>query len=131
MPNYFPGYALVEDEAVRTRYEKAWAVTLPPENGQDNHEMLGAVYEDELNALYIIGEETGIVDANSNYVQEAFKRLDVLVVQDLFFTTTAKYADVVLPAVPSLEKDGTFTNTERRIQRLYQALDPFGEAKSD
>src|SRR5699024_5669467 len=72
---------------------------------------------------------TGIVDANSNYVQEAFKRLDFLVVQDLFFTTTAKYADVVLPAVPSLEKDGTFTNTERRIQRLYQALDPVGEAK--
>src|SRR5699024_12180077 len=76
MPNYFPGYELVEDEEVRTRYEKAWDATLPPENGLDNHEMIGAIYEDELNALYIIGEETGIVDANSNYVQEAFKKLD-------------------------------------------------------
>src|SRR5699024_12628343 len=77
MPNYFPGYDLVEDEEVRTRYEKALDVTLPPENGLDNHEMIGAIYEDELNALYIIGEETGIVDANSNYVQEAFKKVDL------------------------------------------------------
>src|SRR5699024_3547171 len=111
MPNYLPGYELVEDEEVRTRYEKAWVVTLPPENDLDNHEMIGAIYEDELNVLYIIYEENGIVNANSNYVQEAFKKLDFFVVQDLFFTTTAKYADVVLPAVPSLEKDGTFTNT--------------------
>src|SRR5699024_1477162 len=131
MPNYFPGYELVEDEEVGTRYEKAWDVTLRPENGKDNHEMIGAIYEDELNALYIIVEESGIFDAHSNYVQGAVKRLDLLGVQDLFFTTTAKYADVVLPAVPSLEKDGTFTNTERRIQRLYQALDPVGEAKPD
>src|SRR5699024_856534 len=131
MPNYFPGYELVEDEDVRARYEASWGVDLPPKNGMDNHEMIGAIHEGDLNGLYIIGEETGIVDANINYVRAAFEKLDFFVIQDLFFTETAKYADVVLPAVPSLEKDGTFTNTERRIQRLYQALDPVGESKPD
>ncbi|WP_180398989.1 molybdopterin-dependent oxidoreductase, partial [Klebsiella pneumoniae] len=76
--------------------------------------------------LYLYGEDTGIVDSNINFVQAAFEKLDFMVVQDEFLTFTATFADVVLPASPSLEKDGTFTNTERRIQRLYQALKPLG-----
>ncbi|PAV28813.1 formate dehydrogenase subunit alpha [Virgibacillus profundi] len=131
MPNFFPGYEEVADEAVRKRYEKAWNAELPEAPGKDNHEMIKAIHEGELNSLFVIGEDTGIVDANINYVTAAFEKLDFFVVQDLFLTHTAQYADVILPAVPSLEKDGTFTNTERRIQRLYKALEPVGESKPD
>lgn len=131
MPNYFPGYEDVDDENVRARYEKAWETELPTSAGKDNHEMIGAIHEGSLRSLYVLGEDTGVVDANINYVTDAFKKLDFFVVQDLFLTKTASYADVILPAVPSLEKEGTFTNTERRIQRLYQALDPVGDSKPD
>ncbi|GGJ97772.1 putative formate dehydrogenase [Lentibacillus kapialis] len=131
MPNFFPGYEKVADDEVRKRYEDAWGVDIPGEPGKDNHEMIGAIHEGELHALYVLGEDTGIVDANINYVTAAFEQLEFFVVQDLFLTETAKYADVILPAVPSLEKEGTFTNTERRIQRLYQALDPVGDSRPD
>ncbi|WP_163970840.1 formate dehydrogenase subunit alpha [Oceanobacillus halotolerans] len=131
MPNFFPGYESVEDDVVRDRYEEAWGTSLPGETGKDNHEMIHAIHNGELSSLYVLGEDTGIVDANINYVTAAFEKLDFFVVQDLFLTKTAEYADVILPAVPSLEKDGTFTNTERRIQRLYQALDTYGDAKPD
>src|SRR5699024_12559456 len=83
----------------------------------------------EIDALYLYGEDTGIVDSNINYVQAALEKGGFLVVQDEFFTFTASYADVVLPSSPSLEKTGTCTNTERRIQRLYQALEPRGESQ--
>src|SRR5699024_118316 len=109
----------------------AWGVDIPADPGKDNHEMIGAIHEGELDSLYVLGEDTGIVDANINYVTAAFEKLEFFVVQDLFLTETAKYADVILPAVPSLEKEGTFTNTERRIQRLYQALDPVGDSRPD
>ncbi|KHE66795.1 formate dehydrogenase subunit alpha, partial [Halobacillus sp. BBL2006] len=124
MPDFFPGYEKVDDEEVRTKYEKAWGVDLPKEIGMDNHEMIEAIHDGELSSMYVMGEDTGIVDANINYVTAAFEKLDFFVVQDLFLTETAQYADVVLPASPSLEKDGTFTNTERRIQRLYQSFEP-------
>lgn len=131
MPNFFPGYQKVTDDEVRQRYEKAWKTDIPAEIGKDNHEMIKAIHEGKLNSLFVIGEDTGVVDANINYVTAAFEKLDFFIVQDLFLTRTAEYADVILPAVPSLEKEGTFTNTERRIQRLYQVLDPVGESKPD
>ncbi|ALX47296.1 formate dehydrogenase subunit alpha [Lentibacillus amyloliquefaciens] len=131
MPNFFPGYEKVADDKVRKRYEDAWGVEIPAEPGKDNHEMIGAIHEGTLHSMYILGEDTGIVDANINYVTDAFEKLEFMVVQDLFLTETAKYADVILPAVPSLEKEGTFTNTERRIQRLYQALEPVGDSRPD
>ncbi|WLR52917.1 formate dehydrogenase subunit alpha [Bacillus tianshenii] len=131
MPNFFPGYEKTTDEQARKRYEQAWRVNLPSEPGMDNHEMIKAIHEDKLKSFYVIGEDTGIVDANINYVTDAFEKLEFFIVQDLFFTATAQYADVVLPAVPSLEKEGTFTNTERRIQRLYKALEPVGDSKPD
>lgn len=131
MPNYFPGYELVTDGDVRAKYEEAWKTEMPGEVGKDNHEMIHAIHHGKLNAMYVKGEDTGIVDANINYVTAAFEKLDFFVVQDLFFSRTAEFADVILPAVPSLEKEGTFTNTERRIQRLYQALDWVGESKPD
>lgn len=131
MPNFFPGYEKVANDAVRERYEAAWNTEIPIEPGKDNHEMIRAIHDGELTSLFVIGEDTGIVDANINYVTDAFEKLDFFVVQDLFFTRTAEFADVILPAAPSLEKEGTFTNTERRIQRLYQVLDPVGDSKPD
>jgi len=131
MPDRFPGYEFVEDDATRAKYEKGWGTKLPPKKGLNNHEMVEAIHRGDLNMMYIKGEEMALVDSDINYVQAAFEKLDFFVVQDMFFSKTAEYADVVLPASPSLEKDGTFVNTERRFQRLYQVLDPLGESKPD
>jgi len=84
-----------------------------------------------MKAMYIVGEDMALVDSNANRVHDILSSLDFLVVQDMFLSKTAQYADVVLPASASLEKEGTFTNTERRVQRLYQALPPLGDAKPD
>lgn len=131
MPNFFPGYEKTTDDDVRNRYENLWQVDLPKEPGMDNHQMIENIHEGKLKSMFILGEDTGIVDANINYVTAAFEKLDFMVVQDLFFTKTAEYADVVLPACSSLEKDGTFTNTERRIQRIYKAMEPLEGTKPD
>ncbi len=131
MPDRFPGYQYVTDDDVRARFEKRWGVDLPAEPGLNNHEMVDAMHEGNLNVLYLKGEDMGIVDSNLNYVQAGFEKLSFFVVQDIFFTKTAQYADVILPASPSLEKEGTFTNTERRFQRLYQVLEPLGDSKPD
>lgn len=84
-----------------------------------------------MKAMYLVGEDMALVDSNANHVHDILSSLDFFVVQDIFLSRTAQYADVILPAVPSLEKDGTFTNTERRVQRLYQALPTLGDAKPD
>ena len=131
MPDQFPGYQKVADDEIRAKFEREYGETLPSVPGKDNHQMMEGIHAGEIDALYLYGEDTGIVDSNINYVQAALEKVGFLVVQDEFFTFTASYADVVLPACPSLEKTGTFTNTERRIQRLYQALEPKGESKPD
>src|SRR6202023_3590466 len=122
---------LVSDSEVRRRFEAGWKVELPSTKGLDNHQMVEAIHSGKLKAMYLIGEEMSIVDSNANYVAEAFAKLDFFVVQDIFFSNTCRYADVVLPGAPSLEKEGTFTSTERRIQRLYQVLEPLGESRPD
>jgi formate dehydrogenase major subunit len=131
MPDRLPSYEKITDPAVRAKYEKGWGVKLPQHPGLNNHEMVAGIHAGSVRAMYLKGEEMGIVDSNLNYVHAAYEKLDFLVVQDLFLSKTAEYADVVLPASPSLEKEGTFTNTERRIQRLYQVLEPLGESKPD
>ena len=131
MPNIFPGYQHVEDEAVRAKFEAAWACTLPTTKGLDNHEMIEAIHKGKLKVLYLKGEDTITSDSNAGDVDEALRALDFLIVQDVSFSETAKYADLVLPASPSLEKDGTYTSTERRIQRLYKAFEPLGDSKPD
>lgn len=130
-PVYFPGYERVDNDAVRAKYEAAWGVSLPTSKGLDNHEMVDAIHDGKLKAMYLTGEDMALVDSNANYVQSAFEKLEFFVVQDIFFSKTAQFADVILPASPSLEKEGTFTSTERRIQRLYQALEPLGASKPD
>ncbi|MES1923839.1 formate dehydrogenase subunit alpha [Salinisphaera sp. T31B1] len=131
MPDRFPGYQFVSDDDTRAEYEKLWGVTLSTNKGLDNHEMVDVIHEGGLKSLYVAGEDMAIVDANAKHVQAAFEKLDFFVVQDMFFSRTCEYADVVLPASPSLEKDGTFTNTERRIQRIYEVFPPLGDSKPD
>ncbi len=131
MPNYYSGYQKVEDEEVRQKFESVWNVKLPPKAGLDNHQMIDAVHDGKLKSMYIFGEEIVLVDSNENYVSAALSKLDFFVAQDIFFSETCKFADVILPASPSLEKEGTFTNTERRVQRLYQAFEPLGDSRPD
>lgn len=131
MPDRFPGYDFVSDDEVRARYEEAWGVTLSTNQGRNNHQMVHDIHEGELKSLYVVGEDMGIVDSDAQNVQSAFEKLDFFVVQDMFFTRTCEFADVVLPASPSVEKDGTFTSTERRIQRIYEVFPPLGNSKPD
>src|SRR5258707_7205925 len=104
---------------------------MPSTKGLDNYEMLEAVRNGQLKAMYVFGEETSLVDSNANAVCDALSQLEFFVTQDIFFSDTCRFADVVLPAIPSLEKDGTFTSTARRIQRLYQVLEPMGDSRPD
>ena len=131
MPNFLPGYQPVDDPEVRARFEAGWQVELPRTKGLDNHEMIGAIHEGKLKAMYLFGEEISLVDSNANFVKEALAKLEFFVVQDIFFSDTCRFADVVLPASPSLEKDGTFTSTERRIQRIYRVFEPLGGSRPD
>ena len=131
MPNFLPGYQSVDDPEVRSRFEANWKVQLPSTKGLDNHEMIEAIYEGKLKAMYLFGEEMSLVDSNANFVGDGLSKLDFFVVQDIFFSATCHFADVVLPASPSLEKEGTFTSTERRIQRLYEVFEPLQGSRPD
>src|SRR6185369_8960313 len=131
MPDNLPGYQPVADATIRARFEDYWKVTLPPLRGLDNHQMVDAIHAGKLKAMYVIGEEMSIVDSNANYVDDAFSKLEFMVIQEIFFGDVCQYADVVLPAAPSLEKDGTFTSSERRIQRLYKVFEPLEGCRPD
>jgi len=131
MPDRFPGYDFVSDDEARNRYEAGWGVALSANKGRNNHQMVHDMHEGELKSLYVMGEDMAIVDSDALNVQSAFEKLDFFVVQDMFFTRTCEFADVVLPGSPSVEKEGTFTNTERRIQRLYEVFPPMGDSKPD
>jgi formate dehydrogenase major subunit len=131
MPNFLPGYQSVDDPEVRARFEANWKVQLPSTKGLDNHEMIEAIHEGKLKSMYLFGEEMSLVDSNANFVCDGLSKLDFFVVQDIFFSFTCHYADVVLPASPSLEKEGTFTSTERRIQRLYEVFEPLQGSRPD
>jgi formate dehydrogenase major subunit len=131
MPNFFPGYQKVDDPAIRAKFEDAWGVTLPPKPGLDNHLMIDGIHDGRVKSMYVFGEEMSMVDSNANYVSAALAKLDFFVMQEIFFTETCRFADVILPASPSLEKEGTFTSTERRIQRLYQVMQPLAGSRPD
>ena len=130
-PVNLPGYQKVNDPEVRARFEAAWKVKLPTTKGLDNREMIDAIHAGKLKAMYLFGEEIALVDANANDVQAGLAKLEFFVAQDIFFSKTCQYADVIFPASPSLEKEGTFTSTERRIQRLYQVLEPLEGSRPD
>jgi formate dehydrogenase alpha subunit len=131
LPNTYPDYRSVTKPEYAAIFEKAWKTTLSRELGLRTPEMLDAMVAGEIKALYVMGEDPVLTDADAHHVRRAIASLDFLVVQDIFLTETAKYADVVLPAACYAEKDGTFTNTERRVQRVRKAVEPPGEARAD
>ncbi len=132
LTEYLPGYDTVDDEDARERFCKAWGVDrLPDKASLNNHTMVDAMGDGSLKGLFIMGEEMALVDANSNRVQAGFEGLEFMVVQDIFMSVTAEFADVVLPGAPSVEKDGTFVNTGRRFQRLYKVMEPKGNSRPD
>lgn len=131
LPNVFPGYQRVDLPEVRHKFEESWGVKLPSEPGLKSTEMMPAASEGRIKAMYIMGENPVITDPNINHTVKALLNLEFLIVQDIFLTETAALADVVLPATCFAEKDGTFTNTERRVQRVRKAVNPPGEARPD
>ena len=130
-PENLTGYQNVHDPEVRARFEAAWKVSLPSTKGLDNFQMIEAIHAGKLKAMYLFGEEIALVDGNSNHVQSALSKLEFFVAQDVFFSKTCQFANVIFPASPSLEKEGTFTSTERRIQRLYQVFEPLEGSRPD
>jgi formate dehydrogenase major subunit len=131
LPGWLPGYQHVTDDKARAKFEEAYGVRIDSQPGLDNIQMLEAMEEGKMKAMYLVGEDMALVDSNANHVHDVLSSVEFFVVQDMFLSRTAQYADVILPAAPSLEKEGTFTNTERRVQRLYQALPPLGDSKPD
>jgi formate dehydrogenase alpha subunit len=131
LPNVYPGYQSVEDDAIRAKFEKAWGVKLPSKKGLTVVEIFHAIEKGSVRALYMMGENPALSDPNLNRTRKALKKVEFLVSQDVFLSESAQYADVVLPAFSFAEKDGTFTNTERRVQRLRKAVNPPGRARDD
>ncbi|KNF07278.1 formate dehydrogenase H [Gottschalkia purinilytica] len=126
LPSDLPGYQKVFKEEIAEKFEKAWGVSLPREVGMTMSEIL-----DSVKMLYIMGENPMLSDPDINHVKHSLERIDFLVVQDIFLTETAELADVVLPAASFAEKDGTFTNTERRVQRVRKVIESIGDSKAD
>ena len=131
LPNVYPGYQSVEDKAVRAKFERAWGKELSPNQGLTVVEMMHAVETDQIKAIYVMGENPALSDPNLNRTHKALAEVDFLVVQDIFLSETAQYADVILPTLCFAEKNGTFTNTERRVQRVRAAFPGPGQAKDD
>ncbi len=131
LPNVFPGYLPVTDEGTRTQLEKEWGRPLPWEPGLTVVDMVNAAYGGSLKGMYLMGENPMVSDPDLNHVREALSRLEFMVSQEIFLTETAAMADVVLPASSHFEKDGTTTNTERRVQWQATVLPPPGQARRD
>jgi formate dehydrogenase major subunit len=131
IPMVYPDYQSVEDPGIRGRFEEAWGVPLDPVRGLTVVEIVKGALEGRVKGMYMMGENPFMSDPNQNKVRKALSRLDFLVVQDIFLTETAEFADVILPAATALEKDGTYTNTDRRVQVGRKVIDPPGEAKPD
>ena len=130
-PTDFPGYQKVTNPEVRAKFEQAWGVSLPAEPGMFATDCFPAMLEGTIRGLFIFGEDPMRTDPDTNHVRRALSALDFLVVDELFLTETAKLADVVLPGISYAEKEGTFTNTERRVQRVRKAVPNPGNAKPD
>ncbi len=131
LPDFYPGYQRVSEAKSRQKFQEAWAGDLPASPGLTLTEFFQAARQKKIKALYLVGENPVLSDPDSKEVKEALSQLDFLVVQDIFLSETAQLADVVLPAATFAEKDGTFTNTERRVQRLNKAMAPVGESRPD
>jgi predicted molibdopterin-dependent oxidoreductase YjgC len=131
LPNVYTGYQKVGDEEVAKKFEQAWNAPLSRKPGYTIMEMMHGIEDGKVRALYVLGENPIVSDPNVKHLEEVFKKVEFLVVQDIFFTETARYAHVVLPGASFAEKDGTYTNTERRVQRVRKGIEPLGESWPD
>lgn len=131
LPNVYPGYQAVTMLDIRNKFEEAWNASLPDQVGRTISEMLQGLTDGSVKALYVVGENPMVSDPDSLHVEKALRGAELLVVQDIFLTPTARLAHVVLPGSCFAEKDGTFTNTERRVLRVRKAVEPPGEARAD
>lgn len=131
LPNFYPGYQPVAKEENRKKFEEAWQVSLPAQEGLTVSEIFSAIGAGRIKALIIMGENPVISDPDSQHIELALKTIPFLVVIDIFMSHTAEFAEVVLPGAAFAEKDGTFTNTERRVQRIIKAVEPPGKAKAE
>ena len=131
LPVVYTGYQRVDNPDIQKKFEVAWREDLSPTPGLTLTEMLDAACNRRIKAIYVMGENPILSDADANHTEKALRELEFLVVQDIFLTETARLANVVLPAVSFAEKDGTFTNTERCIQRVRKAIEPVGNSKPD
>jgi len=132
LPNVYPGYQSVTSPAIKEKFEAAWGCSLPTTKpGLTVTEIFDAAYNGQIKAVYIMGENPILSEPQAKHAEEALKRLEFLVVQDCFLTETARLAHIVLPGVTFAEKDGTFTNTERRVQRVRKAIKPVGNSMPD
>ncbi|MEE8226282.1 MAG: formate dehydrogenase subunit alpha [Kiloniellales bacterium] len=131
IPLVYPDYRSVEDAAVRAEYEEFWGRQLDPKRGLTVVEIVNAIHEGQIKAMYIMGENPAMSDPDQDHARAALAKLEHLVVQDIFLTETAWHADVVLPASAHAEKTGTFTNTNREVQLGRQVIDPPGDARQD
>ena len=131
LPNVYPGYQPVTNDDMVSKFSQAWETQLTGGLGRTIPDMLHGLTDGSVKALYIVGENPVMSDPDMHHVVEAFKKAELLVVQDIFLTETAEMADVVLPGTTYAEKDGTFTNTERRVQRIRTAVPPVGDSRPD
>jgi formate dehydrogenase major subunit/formate dehydrogenase alpha subunit len=130
-PIFLPGYQRVDDPDVRARFEQAWGVPLPAEEGMNLNVMMKAMPKGLIRGLYVIGEDLVLSEPNASRVEEGLNRCEFIVVQDILPNEMLRFADVVLPAACFAEKDGVFTNSDRRVQLVRKAVDPPGEARPD
>jgi predicted molibdopterin-dependent oxidoreductase YjgC len=131
LPNFYPGYQKVDDPANQEKFEKAWGVRLSSRPGLTITDQLIEARNGTIKALYIIGEDPLTTDPNIGHVRQALEKLEFLVLQEIYMSSTAELADVVLPGASFAEKTGTFTNSERRVQLINKAIEPFGNSRPD
>lgn len=131
IPMFFPDYTKTDDPAALAFFESLWDSKLPSKPGLTVVEIIEAIHKDSIKAMYIMGENPAMSDPNLTHAREALAKLDHLVVQDIFLTETAMFADVILPAAAWPEKDGTVTNTNRQVQIGQRAINPPGNARAD
>lgn len=131
LPNTLPGYQSLKDEKIFNKFSKVWGEDFACDNGKTLGEMMDGAIDGSVKSLFIMAENPMLSDPNLNHVKKALESLELLVVQDIFITETAKLAHVILPGASFIEKDGTFTNTERRVQRVRKAIEPVGNSKAD
>jgi formate dehydrogenase alpha subunit len=131
LPNVYTGYQSVADENIKEKFEVAWEVELNAVPGKTLTEIIPAAHDGQIKAIYLMGENPYLSDPDARHAREAFNKLELFIVQDIFLSETALMADVVLPAACFAEKEGTFTNTERRVQRVRKAIEPPGDSRPD